>query len=309
MRITVLGVGSLGRVIASCMASTPHEVHLHVRGERGAQAILEGLKVTGQGMAPVPADRFLFTCEELDTPSEFQAQSDIVIIACKSYDVPSLARAASFFLKTDGIAFAVSNGLGHAETLNGVLGTKRVVSSTTTHGAFTQPNGEVVWAGKGNLRLAKTSLGPSDEAFSSLLKVMADAGLSPQLEADPASMVWEKVLLNVSINPIAALAGLRNGELLEPGLFSSCMTVYREAAKVAQLERIEIPNEVEFEQRLRGVLEATANNECSMLQDIKEGRSTEIETLNQAVVNKGEEHGLSLPVNQLLATLIRSCLP
>ena len=83
-------------------------------------------------------------------------------------------------------------------------------------------------------------------------------------------MVWEKVLLNVSINPIAALAGLRNGELLEPGLFSSCMTVYREAAKVAQLERIEIPNEVEFEQRLRDVLEATANNECSMLQDIKE---------------------------------------
>lgn len=309
MRLTVLGVGSLGRVFASCMASTSHEVHLHVRGERGAQAILEGLKVTGFGMEAIPAERFLFTCEELETPSSFQAQSDVVLVACKSYDVPSLVKAASFFLKADGVALAVSNGLGHAETLTGALGTKRVVTATTTHGAFSQPDGEVVWAGKGSLNLARTPLGPSDETFSLLEKVMSEAGLAPRVEDDPASMVWEKVLLNVSINPIAALAGLRNGELLEPGLFSSCMMVYREAAKVAQLERIEIPNEVEFEQRLRGVLEATANNECSMLQDIKEGRRTEVDALNQAVVNKGEEHGLSLPVNQLLATLIRSCLP
>ena len=308
MRLTILGVGSLGSVFASCFASTSHSVHLHVRGERGAQTILEGVKVSGHGVESISAERFLFTCEELDIPSAFHGSSDIVLLACKSYDVPVLAELASLLLKSDGIALAVSNGLGHAETLARALGPNRVVTATTTHGAFSGSDG-VVWAGKGVLNLARTPLGPPDEVFSALVKVLDEAGLSPKIESDPASMVWEKVLLNVSINPIAALAGLQNGELLAPDLFSSCMVVYREAANVAQLERVAIPAEPEFEQRLREVLEATASNECSMLQDIKEGRKTEIDSLNQAVVNKGEEHGLSLPVNQLLATLIRSCRP
>jgi 2-dehydropantoate 2-reductase len=85
--------------------------------------------------------------------------------------------------------------------------------------------------------------------------------------------------------------------------------VYREAAQVASMERVSIPNEMEFETRLRQVLETTSDNTCSMLQDINAGRRTEIDALNQAVANLGEEHGLRMPLNHLLAVLVQACHP
>ncbi len=87
------------------------------------------------------------------------------------------------------------------------------------------------------------------------------------------------------------------------------MMVYREAAQVAAMERISLPDEPTFEGRLRHVLEQTADNTCSMLQDLKKGRKTEISALNQAVVALAEGHGLSVPINQTLASLIQACHP
>ena len=41
-----------------------------------------------------------------------------------------------------------------------------------------------------------------------------------------------------------------------------------------------------------------------MLQDIRNGRLTEIDFLNRMVVNKAEKYGLSTPLNQLLSKLV-----
>jgi 2-dehydropantoate 2-reductase len=75
------------------------------------------------------------------------------------------------------------------------------------------------------------------------------------------------------------------------------------------MERVPVPDEVAFEHRLRTVLTTTAQNQCSMLQDIKSGRTTEIDALNGALVDLAEVHGLSVPVNQVLTALIRACHP
>ncbi len=45
-----------------------------------------------------------------------------------------------------------------------------------------------------------------------------------------------------------------------------------------------------------------------MLQDLKKGRKTEISALNQAVVALAERHGLSVPINQMLASLLRRAI-
>ena len=84
MRISVLGVGSVGSVVAACLAQTEHELHLHVRGERGAHLMVEGLSVSGFGLENIPAERFIFSCEELELPPALENGSDIVVMACKS---------------------------------------------------------------------------------------------------------------------------------------------------------------------------------------------------------------------------------
>ena len=305
----MLGVGSIGSVVAASLASTNVELHLHVRGERGALSMLQGLTVDGQRSLDVQASRFLFSCEELPHEEGLLGSSDAVILACKSYAVPHLAQLATTFVKPDGVVLALANGLGHTETLTQVHGPNKVVAASTTHGAYTEKSGAVVWAGIGGIGLALPPMGPTPAQLEPLLDALRQAGLNPEVHDDASALVWKKVLLNLAINPIAALAGIKNGELLGGSLFDTCMMVYREAAQVATMERVSIPDEAEFEAQLRRVLTLTKDNTCSMLQDIKAGRTTEIGALNQALVQRAEAFGLSVPVNQMLASLVQVCHP
>lgn len=309
MRISILGIGSIGTLLGASLAQTNHEIHLHGRGERGARVILEGLEVDGFGLESHAAERFLHSVEELPLPEELVAGSDVVIIASKAYDVVSLAPLAATLLKETGVAFALSNGLGHFQTLAQYVGQHRTLAATTTHGAYKEIEGLVRWAGQGELHLASTPFGPTPASVESLVQLLESVSLSPILMPDADEMIWGKVLLNLSINPLAALAGVKNGALLSAGLFDACMAIYREAAKVARLERISVVDEAGFEHLLRQVLESTRENSCSMLQDIKRGRATEIESLNQAIVRIAEGHGLEVPVNQLMTSLILACHP
>ena len=77
-----------------------------------------------------------------------------------------------------------------------------------------------------------------------------------------------------------------------------------EGARVARLEGVALDDDEELIANLRLVLEQTKDNRCSMLQDIRNGRLTEIDFLNRMVVNKAEKYGLSTPLNQLLSKLI-----
>ncbi len=304
----MLGVGAIGSVMAASLASTQAEVHLHVRGERGALQMLQGLTIQGHQSIELEASRFLFSCEELPIEEGLLHGSDVVILACKSHAVEHLAQTAANFLKPDGVVMALSNGLGHITTLRRVNGPRRVLASITTHGAYIEGE-SIVWAGVGGVGMALPPMGPSPVQLLSVVDVLREAGLDPWVHDDASTLVWQKVLLNLAINPIAALGGLKNGELLEPSLFNACMMVYREAAQVATMERVILPSEEDFEAHLREVLELTKDNTCSMLQDIKAGRKTEIEALNQALVNLAEEHGIAVPINQTLAALVSACHP
>ncbi|HJM55515.1 MAG TPA: 2-dehydropantoate 2-reductase [Poseidonia sp.] len=309
MRISILGVGSIGTLIAAFFAKTSHEIHLHVRGERGAMVMLQGLEVRGLMEANIPAERFLLSTEELEMPVSFENSSDVVILTCKAHEVAHLASMASSIVKDDGLVLALSNGLGHVETLSRIVGIGRTVAATTTHGAYRNADGEITWAGEGAVNLASMPLGPGPDAIEGLFRLFNAAGLNPVICSDAMQMIWEKVLLNITINPLAALAGLKNGELLESNVINGCMMVYREAKQVADLERVQLLDEIEFEHLLRTVLEATADNSCSMLEDIKAGRRTEISSLNREIANRAEQHGLSVPLNQVLASLIEACHP
>lgn len=153
IRVSVLGVGAIGSVVAAALATTEVEVHLHVRGERGAAQMLQGVAVSGHRTLSPSAARFLFSCEELPFDDELNQGSDLVILTCKSSDVAHLAQTATSFLKAGGLVLALCNGLGHVEALTRIHGPSAVLAASTTHGAYAEGE-SVVWAGFGGIGLA-----------------------------------------------------------------------------------------------------------------------------------------------------------
>ena len=75
--------------------------------------------------------------------------------------------------------------------------------------------------------------------------------------------------------------------------------------KAAASENIGLAEEDVFSRTL-DVIVQTAGNRCSMLQDVENGRLTEIDQINGAIVNVGRKVGLGMPVNAMMVTLIRA---
>jgi 2-dehydropantoate 2-reductase len=118
-------------------------------------------------------------------------------------------------------------------------------------------------------------------------------------------VIWRKLLINVAINPVCAIAGVRNGALAQvPELWGQSIEAMREAELVARAAGIDM-GDGDIEDYLREVVKATSDNRVSMLQDLMAGRRTEIDSLCGEVVAKGGEFGVPTPRNEMLLALVR----
>jgi 2-dehydropantoate 2-reductase len=118
-------------------------------------------------------------------------------------------------------------------------------------------------------------------------------------------VIWRKLLINVAINPVCAIAGVRNGALAQvPELWGQSIEAMREAELVARAAGIDM-GDGDIEDYLREVVKATSDNRVSMLQDLMAGRRTEIDSLCGEVVAKGDEFGVPTPRNEMLLALVR----
>ena len=143
--------------------------------------------------------------------------------------------------------------------------------------------------------------GPKGEAFAKTLECLA-ATYNP----DVSSVLWNKLLLNVAINPLAAICGVKNGELRYEPLLSQAESTMLEAASVARLLGINIGSDQELLQNLHSVLNSTSDNICSMLADVRLGKETEIDMLCGQVVSRAEQLGIPTPLNSMLLSQIKS---
>ena len=307
MRIAILGVGSIGGVLLGALSDTDAELVAIARGENSRLLSEGGLVLhTPEGSIEViPAERFVTVdSESAPLPSELRGSCDAALICGKADSTPILAQIAEELLNEGGVAASLQNGMGHAETLTHRLGRTRTLGGTTTHGAWRGETG-THWVGRGNIRLGRLDNSPSEGAAAMLMAKLNEARLDPEWSDDIQRTIWTKILLNVAINPVCAIAGVRNGALLEvPELWEQAYSAMQEAAAVAGASGADL-SDLDLEGTLRMVAGATAQNRCSMLQDVMAGRQTEIDELCGAVVSLGESVGVATPRNAMLHALVR----
>ena len=294
MRIAVLGAGSIGCLVAAKLVESGHDVLVHARGEHGAMLAVSGLEVTGLWDYSISPEQWTVSLDEAGIHPSLEKSFDQAIITSKAIDTDSLCKIASML--TDGPVLSLQNGLGNHEILQNHFFENSAVGVTTNAVKRKSP-GKIEWVGKGNLVIG----GAKGEIFCETLEI-----LSADYSNDVSSIIWNKLLLNVAINPLAAICGVLNGELRFEPLLSQSESVMLEAAKIARLMGISISDDQELIQNLHSVLDSTAENECSMLADVKAGRETEIDFLCGQVVLRGEKLGVPTPLNSMLMSQIKS---
>ncbi len=230
------------------------------------------------------------------------ARPDLVIVSTKAYDTPKAMRQLRPFAKS-AIFLTLQNGLDNAEIIGRIA--THVVAGTTAHGVTFLGPGEIRHAGVG-----ETILGPwanVDEGdLVRLRDVFEEAGITTRLAIEVRSELWAKVIVNASINPLAALAGVPNGRLVrDKRLLATLEAVCRESAAVAKAEGAGIDAD-EIVQRTVLVARRTAANRSSMLQDLDHGRRTEIDAITGAILRSAVRERIAAPLNQALFALVKA---
>ena len=308
MRIAVLGVGSIGGVVLGALSDADVDLVAVSRGQAASNLEMIGLILhTPEGtIEMIPPDRFsVIDSQSGPIPENIRNTCDIAIICGKASSTSVLAQIAEEILTPIGLAISIQNGLGHSEILAHRLGRQRTLSGAVTHGAWKDGESGVHWVGRGNIQMGSLDEGEIPELAKELLQVFEYSNLNPIWSDNVQNIVWNKLLLNVAINPICAIAGVRNGALIEvPELWQQAMSAMLEAAAIARASGV-ILGDLDLEEHLRKVVEATSENRCSMLQDLMAGRATEIDSLCGAIVERGESLGIPTPVNQSLYALVK----
>jgi 2-dehydropantoate 2-reductase len=293
--ILILGTGALACLFAARCSAAGIPVTLLGTWPEG----LEAIRRYGVRLFDTQGQAQTFPVQAVDDPQTCNGARQALVLV-KSWQTGRAAHQLADCLAEDGLALTLQNGLGNQQILEQSLGANRVALGVTTLGANSLGPGQVRQAGDGTISLGKHT------RITPLVEALQDAGFKVESTADPIGLLWGKLVINAAINPITALLGISNGELLErPMARSLAAMAAREAAAVAQSQGISLPYPDPVE-AVEGVARRTAANRSSMLQDVQRAAPTEIDAICGAIVKAGARNGIPTPVNFTLWSLVNA---
>ena len=276
----VLGVGAIGGVFACRLQSGGADVTLLTK--KGEQPSRELILKSGQ------EQRFQFPQQNLAIGQE---PIEYLLVCTKAWAVESAIEAIAPRLSATSVVVLLCNGMGLAEAVAPLIGEAQLVVGSTTSGCRRSKQGELIVSGEGRTQLGSLDAGLAPTWLSPWRRGVPDF----EWETDIHSVLLAKVALNAVINPLTALHGVTNGELLQPPLQAitenvieevQSMLVSADATKIASA----LPAQV------RAVCDSTAANHSSMRVDLEGGTQTEIDAIVGWLLSSLTPHPPATPV-------------
>jgi 2-dehydropantoate 2-reductase len=296
MSVLVLGAGAVGLSIAAKL-STITSVHAVCR-KRHAKAIADrGFVLTGIWGNAV----YHFSAAE-NVPPEWDFSS--IIITSKAVDTEEICAQHADLLRRSEVV-SLQNGIGNEEIISRY--TDHVIGGTIITGFEWQGDGAVkVTVEAGPVKLGRFPHGV-DPVVHDLVNLLNVAGIRAEESGQIQGELWAKTLYNCALNPLGAIMEVPYGYLAHPDAWKIVEGVVREVYAVLGKAGIPLPwpdAGAYLEYLGTYQLPATAQHRSSMLQDIQNGKRTEIDFINGAVVSRAQTWGLNAPINEVLMGLV-----
>lgn len=286
MKITVLGCGALGQLWLAALRRHGHDV--------------QGWLRIPQPFCPVNVITLNGQHHNLNLTAndpEHLAQSELLLVTLKAWQVSNAVTALLPRLSPRCTILLLHNGMGTREELPPLQ--QPLLQGITTHAARRDATVVVHVAG------GITHIGPADgggESQSHLAETLHQALPDVAWHNDIAVTCWFKLAANCIINPLTALHRCTNGELVAYPEQLSALS--HEIAQVMQREgHTTSPENLLL--YVNQLIQKTAGNTSSMLQDIMAQRHTEIDYITGYLLRRARLYGLSLPENSLLFEQIK----
>jgi 2-dehydropantoate 2-reductase len=231
-----------------------------------------------------------------------QPKFDVILMTVKAFQVQSAFEQVKPYLTEYTNIVLSHNGMGNVEELKSELIPSQALYFLTTSMAGFKSNqyivqhtgeGQSVFGGCNSLALKNIST--MANTLKSIPKLHATSNIQ--------QLRFEKLFVNIAINPLSALHNVKNGQLRDPQYNSMIINLLTEACNIAKAQGLNIPL-INALTTAYNVMELTAQNYSSMQQDVINERPTEITAMCGYINEQGKVYNIKTPYNnQLLAKI------
>jgi 2-dehydropantoate 2-reductase len=297
MKIAIIGTGGVGGYFGGKLARAGYDVTFLARGEH-----LSAIQQKGLTVKSILGDFTIDTVKVTDRIDTI-GFTDLVILSVKAWQVSDISKELLTIIKKDTTVLPLQNGVMAAEELRENVNQKNIVGGLCRIISKIEAPGVINHFGVEPSILFGELDNTATERID-LIKAMFDtAGISSKISENITADLWRK-FIGICVSGLMAVTKTTYGELRELKETRQLMIeLLNEIYLLSQKIGIEI--EPGFVGKTISVIDSFPYGSTSSLtRDVWEGRPSEIEYQNGAVVRLGEKFGVDTPVNRFVYTSI-----
>jgi 2-dehydropantoate 2-reductase len=294
MRIAIFGTGGVGGYFGGRLAQAGEEVIFIARG-----AHLEAIQKHGLIVKSLKGDFRIQPAQAMEHPAQIGVV-DGVLLGVKAWQVPQAAQALRPMVGEHTFVVPLQNGVEAPEQLAAVLGKEHVLGGMCQISALVAAPGEIHHVGiEPYVAFGELTGAPSQRA-GHLRQAFERAGVKVEVPGDILAAMWTKFMFIASISGMGAVTHAPVGTVRSlPETRELLVRALQEVLAVAQARGVRLSPDAAA-QRLAFIDSLPAGVTASMQRDIANGRPSELESQNGAVVRMGRQLGVPTPVHDFL---------
>jgi 2-dehydropantoate 2-reductase len=308
--IAVAGAGAIGCFVGGMLAAGGGRVAFLLRPRLKTEIERFGLRLTGFDGAEQKLGAGQIALSE--DASIFHG-AGIVLVTVKSADTAAVADQIAQHTPLDAVVVSLQNGVGNVAVLRERLGGRRVLAGMVPFSVIAMGEGRFHRSTSGDIHVEADA---ADTAAA-----LSVPGLGMRASHDITGVQWGKLIINLN-NALSALSDMPLAAQLASRewrkLFADQMAEGLAAMKAAGISPVSatpIPPgwtptllrlpDVIFNAILGRIMKIDPEARSSMWQDLKQGRKTEIDYLQGAIIRLAGRNAVDVPLSRRIVALIR----
>jgi 2-dehydropantoate 2-reductase len=305
--VLVVGGGAIGGITAAKLTGEVARVVVLDANERHVQRLRDPGLIYEEAGA-----EHTVVLDAVTSTAELAGDFDFALIAVKS---PFHRAALEPLAALESIRAYVTLGNGLIQDrIAELVGPDRLLSCLVEWGGTNLGPGRLV-----RDTIAPMVVGELDGTERERTRLLARC-LEPvgdvRLTRNLRGQIWSKLLVNSALTGLSAVSGLRYGGVAEhPDGRTALYEVWAEGFAVGWAEELMLERVLDVEPRelvdrddaaLARMMAIAGNTKPSMLQDLEQGRATEVDVVNGGVARRGRKHGIATPFNDRVVELVHA---
>ena len=315
-RYAIYGAGSLGTVLGAYITKNGGEIDLINRNKAHVQALNEkGAQIKGKVEMTVPVKAL--------TPDEMTGKYDVILLMTKQLHNTEVVTMLKDYLTEKGVIVTLQNGLPEPDIAD-IIGPQHTMGCVVEWGAtLSEPGVCILTSEPDSLSFHMGKMpGISDEQFT-MVKNLLELMCPVHEEENLIGARWSKLLINATFSGLGTVMGGVFGDVYENKdarkialrCMKECIDVGHAAGvKFAPVQGKDITKLFYYKNSVKKAfglflmpiaMKKHRNIEPSMLQDLKNGKPCEVDSINGIVCEWGRKKNIPTPVNDLIVEVIK----